>query len=247
MSDGRRRRKAKQARRDARRTTDRERDPAQETPLVDEVRGALTGHPLELLGIVGVIIEATIPLAWLGPGEQRETPDLAGLVDGFIGVPNLETSALLAALAELLDDAELRARCRRELGTRPDALPRWLTELAGVEVYRAARLTHALGDGDEVLVGARLAGGGELTCVAVIDHTAQGAVRDAFVVPDPIDDVIRVAAERITDPDAGFVDMSLGDARAWLERGLNQPIVMEPSDSWPACRPVLRWLTRRIG
>ncbi|MDN4516680.1 hypothetical protein [Mycolicibacterium austroafricanum] len=236
MNDARRRRTAKDVREGA----------AEETPLVDEVGQALADHPLELLGIASVIIEATRPdpLALPPWRERNETVDLDSLLAGFIGVPNAETTALLAALAEMLEDADLRARCRREVDARSHPLPRWLTELPDVEVYRAVRMTHPQGDHDEVLIGARLAGGEQLTCAVAIDH-AGAAIKDGFAVADSISNVVRTAAERNTDPETGFAVMALTDARASLERGLKQSgVVLEPTDSWPACRPLLQWLTR---
>ncbi|WP_275572037.1 hypothetical protein [Mycolicibacterium vanbaalenii] len=239
MNDARRRRTAKDAR-EARRTD------AEETPLVDEVGQALADHPLELLGIASVIIEATRPdpLALPPWRERNETVDLDSLLAGFIGVPNAETTALLAALAEMLEDADLRARCRREVDARSHPLPRWLTELPDVDVYRAVRMTHPQGDHDEVLIGARLPGGEQLTCAVAIDHGG-AAIKDGFAVADSISNVVRTAAERNTDPETGFAIMALTDARAALERGLKRSgVVPEPTDSWPACRPLLQWLTR---
>ncbi|PRC57014.1 hypothetical protein C6A85_35705, partial [Mycobacterium sp. ITM-2017-0098] len=81
-----------------------------------------------------------------------------------------ETTALLTVFAELVDDEDLRLRCRDEAAARHDDLPPWLGALTDVDVYRAVRMTHVLGDGDEVLIGARLANGDELTCAAFIDH-----------------------------------------------------------------------------
>ncbi|WP_235733941.1 hypothetical protein [Mycolicibacterium austroafricanum] len=236
MNDARRRRRAQDAPEGA----------AEETPLVDEVGQALADHPLELLGIASVIIEATRPdpLALPPSRERNETVDLDSLLAGFIGVPNAETTALLAALAEMLEDADLRARCRREVDARSHPLPRWLTELPDVEVYRAVRMTHPQGDHDEVLIGARLPGGEQLTCAVAIDHGG-AAIKDGFAVADSISSVVRTAAERNTDPETAFAIMALADARASLERGLKQSgVVLEPTDSWPACRPLLQWLTR---
>lgn len=236
MNDARRRRTAKDAQEGA----------AEETPLVDEVRQALPDHPLELLGIGSVIIEATRPdpLGLPPSREPNETVDLDSLVAGFIGVPNAETTALLAVLAEMLEDADLRARCRQEVDARSHTLPRWLTELSDVEVYRAVRMTHPQGDHDEVLIGARLAGGHQLTCAVAIARDG-GAIKDGFAVADSISNVVRTAAERNTDPETGFAVMALTDARASLERGLKQSgVVLEPTDSWPACRPLLQWLIR---
>jgi hypothetical protein len=255
MNDGRRRRLAKQARRDAQRTKARDdaapADTPEDTPLIEEVRQALaTGHPLDLLGMVSMLIEATKPdpLAYLKSGEQPERVSLDDLVTGFVGVPGPETTALLAVLAELpIDDQDLQLRCRREVAARPDAPPQWISDLPRVDVSRVVRMTHVLGDGDELLIGARLAGGHELTCVVHINHLMLSVVKDAFFVPAPIDQVIAVAAEQNTDPDTGFVDMSPADARAWIQHGLGlPPIFTVGSDTWPGCRPLVQWLTGHL-
>lgn len=216
----------------------------EDAPLLGEVHQALaTGHPLDLLGMASMLIQATKPnpLAFL-EAQEHEHVDRDRLIESFIGVPTRETTALLTVFAELLDDADLALRCRTEVAARPDDLPRWLTDLANVEVYRAVRMTHTLGDGDEVLIGARLSSGDELTCAAFIDHNTMSAVTDAFFVPAPVDTVVSIGAERNTDPDSSFLDMGLADARAWIEQGPDSPLFWGESDSWPGCRPLLLWL-----
>jgi hypothetical protein len=250
MNDGRRRRKAKQARRDARRMKTRDEETPEEMPLIEEVRKALaTGHPLDLLGMASVVIEATKPdpLAFLSSRQKRETVHLDHLVTGFVGVPIPETTALLAVFAELLvDDEDLRLSCREVVAERHDSLPPWISDLPHIDVYRAVRMTHVLGEGDELLIGARLASGHELTCVAQINHLMSSEVKDAFFMPASIDDVISVAAEQNIDPDTSFVDMSLADARAWIEHGLARPMLAVASDSWPGCRTLVQWLIGRL-
>ncbi len=227
----------------------REPETPDETPLIDEVRQALAGHPLDLLGMVSMLIQATKPdpFALLPSRPQRDTVDLTRLLDSFVDVQVRETTALLAVLGDLLADTDLQQRCREEVAARQDILPPWITDLADVEVHRAVRMAHVLGDGDEILLGAKLTNGDELTCAAFIDHNVFSVVKDAFVVPDSVDTVVRVAAERNTDPDTTFVDMSLADARAWLDHGLAQlPIFSDQSETWPGCRPLLSWLTRQL-
>jgi len=257
MTDGRKRRIAKQARRDARRTKTREApveialDTAEETPegalLVEEVRRALaTGHPLDLLGVASLMVEATKPhplAAFVTSPEQRPTLSLDDLIAGFIDMEIPETTALLAVLAELLiDDEDLALKCSSEIATRNDALPQWISGLPHVDVYRAVRKTHVLGDGDELLVGARLASGHELTCVVHIDHLSSSDIKDAFFVPDSLDRVVSVAEQANADPDTSFVDMGVADARAWIQHGLDRPLSTLGSDSWPDCRTLVQWL-----
>jgi hypothetical protein len=257
MNDGRKRRQAKQARRDARRmkTHDTPEETPDESPeetpegvlLVEAVRRVLdTGRPLDLLGMASLMIEATKPnpLAVFVKSRQKQDPvRLDDLVAGFVDVQVPETSALLAVFAELfVDDEDLRLGCGREVAARHDSLPQWISGLPHVDVYRAVRMTHVLGDGDELLLGARLAGGNELTCVVHINHLSFSEIKDAFFVPDSIGRVLSVAEENNTDPDNSFVDMSLADARAWIQQGLDRPLFTLGSDSWPDCRTLVQWL-----
>ncbi|BBZ05417.1 hypothetical protein MCHIJ_48540 [Mycolicibacterium chitae] len=253
MTDGRQRRKAKQARREVRRASRRRREEVrdeipEEVPLVAEVQEALAAdHPLHLLALVSTIIEASLPQAsLLESHEDADSPDLDDLVEGLIGVPVPETTALLGVLAELVDDPELAALCAQEVDHRDDELPAWISELERTSVYRAARMSHVLGDGDDLMLGVRLPGGFEMTCVAHLDHNLHSCVGDAFLVPDSLDAVLAVAEANRTDADLELVEMTLADAGAWLGEGLEATELMytpSESDTWPACRPLVEWLT----
>jgi hypothetical protein len=249
MSDRRRARRAQQVRRDARRAKKRVAESSIDTALWDAIRGLLArGHPLDLLGLASAMIQTTRPepFAYL-KSRQRDTLRLEDLVAGFVGVRVPEATVFLAILADLIvDDEDSQVRCRRAVADRGDALPRWLVELQHVEVYRAVRMTHVLGDRDDLLIGARFADGQELTCVAVIDHNMASEVKDAFFVPDSIDEVLAATAERIADPDTSFVDMGLADARAWISHGLEQFLPILDSVQWPHCRPLVQWLIEHL-
>ena len=259
MSDGRRRHKAKQARRDARRVKARRREALQpdtdeetpeETSLVDEVRAALDGgQPLDLLGLVSMLIQATSsqqPFPLPATAEQERT-SLDELVAAFVGTAEPETTALLAVLGEMLaPDDPLSARSRAAVAARDDDLPGWITGLSATTVHRAVLMTHVLGDGDELLLGVRLADGHELTCAVFINHLMLSEVKDAFFVPEPIDTVLAVAHARNDDPDTSFTDIDPADARVRLHRALDQrlPFALPESETWPAFRPVVQWLAR---
>ena len=131
MADGRKRSAAKQARRDARRGKARrgrvaEQETPEEAPLIDEVREALEGgQPMDLLGLVSMLIMATVPPPALPrPPDVENPPSLDELVSAFIDVPVPETTALLAVLGQLLlGDDPLSERCRREVDARGEELP----------------------------------------------------------------------------------------------------------------------------
>ncbi len=249
MTDSRQRRKAKQARRDARRSRQRH-DSPEESPLLDELRDALdSGEPMELLGLAGLIVAATAPPQLsLSRHDDGDSMSLGELVDSFVEVGIRETTALLAVFAEILvDDDVLRDRCRREVAARDDELPPWLVDLSKTRVQRAVRMTHVLGDGDELLVEMRLADGRPLTCAAFIDHNVMSMIKDAFFMPGSLEEVLDVARRSNDDPDTTFVDMTLADTRAWLAHGLEYPwFAQDESDTWPASRALVQWLVARL-
>ena len=253
MADGDERSAATRAQRDARRRNAQaqrtaDRPTPVDAPLLQEVRAALdTGQPLDLLALVSVLILATLqPLRAVPRGQEEQPPRLDELVTAFIGSPAPETTALLAVLGELLlDDDALRDRCRVEVAAREDDLPHWLAELSNTRVYEVAQMAHVLGDTDEFLVGVRLADGQEITCGATVDHQILTELTDAFFVPEAVGTVLTVAKASNVDPDISFAGVDTGDARVELSRALERHMelpLFEESDTWPACRALVRWL-----
>jgi hypothetical protein len=51
-------------------------------------------------------------------------------------------------------------------------------------------MTHVLGDGYSIVAGARFAPGEEVSIVVSIDHSLGSVAKDAFVVPESIDELI---------------------------------------------------------
>ena len=173
---------------------------------------------------------------------------LPTLVESFAEVVLPETTALLAALAELGPDELTRARAARALASRPHPLPDWLARLGEASVYRAVESTHVLGDGDNVLLGARLPGH-ELTAVIYVDHNLGTVVKDAFPVPGPISEVIERLREAADDPDVTVGDIGLADARARVAEAIEVGAIMFPpfeTETWPASRPLTEWLLRLL-
>ena len=127
---------------------------------------------------------------------------------------------------------------------RDEHLPRWIAALPRVDVYRAVRRTHVFGDVDEVVIGMRLDGGHELTVAVAIDHNIWSSVTDAVVVPEPIDEALARVAESSCDTDV--FEMSLADARVWIEDALDKPTLAPKTDSWPLYRALVRWLLSRL-
>jgi hypothetical protein len=219
--------------------------PHDEASLIDEVREALDdGQPLDLLGLVSMVILATDPPLIRTPADRPSR--LAELVDAFIGTPGRETTALLSVLGALLiDDEPLRVQCRRAAEARRERLPGWLADLNRTTVRRAVRMTDSSGDGEELLLGVRFSDGQELTCAVTIDHRSRSSIQDAFFVPAPLERVLSVAQANNTDPDTTFDDADLADAAATLQSALAHNWIGSPpegSDTWPSCRALVQWL-----
>ncbi len=221
--------------------------------LLADVRQQLArGEPLDFLVYVSTLLAAVDPRGQ-NPFEREraggpERATLPTLIESFAEVALPETTALLAALAELGPDELTRARAARALATRPHPLPPWLARLGKASVYRAVESTHVLGDGDSVLLGARLPGS-ELTAVIYIDHNLGTVVKDAFPAPGPISEVIERLREAADDPDVTIRDIGLPDARARVAEAIEVGTITFPpfeTETWPASRPLTEWLLRLL-
>jgi hypothetical protein len=218
--------------------------------LLADVRQQLSsGEPLDFLAYVSTLLAAVDPRGESPFERDRDGPEsatLPALTESFAEVVLPETTALLAALAELGPDELTRARARRALATRPHPVPDWLSRLGEASVYRAVESTHVLGDGDSVLLGAQLPGH-ELTAVIYIDHNLGTVVKDAFPAPSPITEVVERMRDAADDPDIACRDIGLADARARVAQAIEVGAIMFPpfeTETWPASRPLTEWLLR---
>ncbi|WP_396931368.1 hypothetical protein [Mycolicibacterium sp.] len=237
MTNDRRSRRRKKARRETGRNAGSG-QPTFDTLLTDSVRRALScGHPLGLLSLASELMEMGRPAR----GEDRLDSLLTLLIKGR----NRETTALLAVMGELLvDDLAAQSRCRREVAERRDLLPRWIKALPQVKVHRAARRTHVLGHLEALMIGARLDGRKELTISLLIDHDVVSSVVDASISRDPINDVLTQLADQ--DSDVEVTAVSLAAARAQVRTVLARPIFESTIDGWPLCQLLVCWLVARL-
>lgn len=221
--------------------------------LMADVRQRLASdEPLDFLAYVSTLVAAVDPRG-KNPFEREraggpEGAALPQLVESFAQVVLPETTALLAAIAQLGTDELTRTRARLALATRPHPLPDWLARLGEASVYRAVESTHVLGDGDSVLLGSRLLGH-EVTTVIYIDHNLGTVVKDAFPAPGQIGEVTGRMREAADDPDMTFRDIGLADARARVAEAIEVGAIMFPpfeTETWPASRPLTEWLLRLL-
>ncbi|WP_235733760.1 hypothetical protein [Mycolicibacterium austroafricanum] len=243
MTDRHRRRKAKQARRDAQRARKRRADTGSEPPPGDPQQDPISAlSPWSFLVFASKQVEAAKPDPLANFRSHQEDPiDIDYLIKSLVDDPDPGSASVVALFAELLD-GELQLRCREALNAYNGPLVPWVTALRDVDVYRAVRLTHVLGDFDQILIGARLADGQEATCGVLIDHLDDSEVADAALFVVTIDEVV----DELSGPDLTATDMTLADARAWIECGLKRNFIFRDTATWPDCRPLLQWLVGRL-
>lgn len=221
---------------------------------MDDVGRALADeHPLALLAEASTLLAVVDPRdhdPFERPGEGPPRVERDELVGTLLEIERRETSALLAAIAEMSSDEVLAARIRRELAARDDQLPAWLVRLGNTESYRAVEMVHVLGDGDNVMLAVRFPTGHELAVVVYIDHNLGTVVKDAFVVPESLAELVVFMREKSADdPDTAWNDVGTADARARITEAIKVGAMTVPrfeTDKWPACRPLVEWVTRLL-
>ncbi len=221
---------------------------------MSDVRVALADdHPLGLLALASSLLAVVDPRRrnpFERPsGVDQESQSAEALLTSFLEVDRAETSALLAAIAALIDDELTQARIRRALASRAHRLPDWLSRLDETTADRAVEMVHVLGDGDDVFVAVHLPGGHDMTVVAYIDHNLGTVMKDAFVIDQAMDQVLTVMREKVDDPDTTFSDLDPADARARITDAIDSGARTFPrfeTDSWPACRPLVEWAVRLL-
>lgn len=209
---------------------------------------------IDLIQLGSVILDALDPrndnpFDRSEPAHSR-TESRALLMESLLGVDLPETSAMLSVIAGLTEDELLRAQVRREVGNRDSGPRHLLADMARATVTRTVEMVHVLRDGDNVMLAVRLPSGEEFTVVVYIDHNLGTVVKDAFVLPDAIDDVIELMQRETADNlDTAWNDIDLADARARITDAITVGAHTVPpfvSDTWPGCRPLVEWATRLL-
>ena len=221
-------------------------DPDQ-VELLQSVKRALQhSEPLPLLDIVSAI-------TWLmtKPADpfSRDKPDWPAmtydeLIESFMEVKLIETSAVLAVIAATSPNEILQARIRRELVSRRHPIPGWLRSL-DLTVTRTMRVTEAFGDGEDILVGLRLGPRHEATILVFVEHNAGSIVKEAYA-SDQSMSIVETAILGTEDAaEMIFTDIEPAEARAKIEESIERGAMTWPpyeTDTWPACRPLLEWV-----
>ena len=224
---------------------------AQDQQLFQSLRSALRSDgPLELLAIVSGFLEVTDPRSSDPFASDEGRTTLTDLVESFIGTPYAETTAALTGIRALVTDELLAARIGRELAVRRHPMPAWLRDLEQARIDPDVWfLTHIQGDGDDYLVGVTLPSGDALSALIYVDHNLGTVVKDAFVIPETLEDLALKVGTTIDDPDQSLTRTDPATARAVVEGAIEHGSRMYPplvSGDWPMCRPMVEWMLRML-
>lgn len=225
-----------------------------EPDLVGDTRRALhAGDSFQLLSMVSGLLAVVDPRSQdpfaRARGEESDSPTLHELVESFDEVDIPETTALLSVIAEMTKHEMTAARARRAVRSRHHRLPEWLVGLTALTIGRVVEMTHVLGDGDNIAVEVRTGAGDQMTVLVYIDHNMGTLIKDAFVIPEPVETVIDLFEKNAADPDTRWADVDAADARARITEAGELAAMMYPpleSETWPACRPLVEWVTRHL-
>lgn len=173
------------------------------------------------LAVVSAFLEVADPRSRDPFGRDEGRPGLDDLVESFVGTSYAETTAALTAIRALHLDEVLAARLSRELETRRHPMPAWLKVLGQARLVPDVWfMPHVLGDGDDYLLGASLPSGEALSVLLYVDHNLRTAVKDAFVVPEPLEDLAIKMGTLIEDPDQSLTRTDPATARTVIEAAI---------------------------
>src|SRR5690606_32124700 len=83
------------------------------------------------------------------------------------------------------------------------------------------------------------------TAIVYIDHNMGSLVKDAFVVPEPIQRIVELYPQLSEDEHGSQTQLDPAEARARVERAIEKwrrTIPPLQNDSWPSCRALVQRL-----
>ena len=218
--------------------------------LLDSLQMRRVRDPLAAEMAASVVAASWRPEAQDGPSDpvamsagQLEAA-AAEMIDAIAAVRRTDALVLLVGLAAVAPDplASRALELAATLETSGVRAPRWLAEVGRAEVVAAWRMSHVLGDGDNIVLGARYSAGSEHSLVVYVDHNLGGLAKDVFPA-GPADEVLTMFADAAGhDPDVSIDPMELADAAAWVRGALAVTDRMVPpieTEDYPAIRPLL--------
>ena len=223
-------------------------------PFIDDIKRNLRGpSPLGLLALASSVIEATTerPLDRMrteSSGSQKRPEVFESFVES--GLP--EAEALAIAIAAIHADELLARRLRDGIEARGSVQrhpPPWLDKIGEIEITDVAEMVHVLDDGDNVYISWRWPNKSAATFLVYIDHNMGTIVKDAFVLPEGFDSMLKRYETIGLEEDQVIRPLDPAAARARIVQGVMHGEAVFPpiqNETWPAVRPMLEWILRAL-
>ncbi|HEY6531976.1 MAG TPA: hypothetical protein VIY72_06710 [Acidimicrobiales bacterium] len=217
--------------------------------LLPIVRRALeSGGHLDLMGLasatLAIVVHPAEPAAESDGGDQDRA--IEHVVRRAVDHGSPESLAYAAAMAALVPPGALQTRLRDGLDGAAHELPRWLAEIDRTRV-EAPTIVRDLFDDDEwLLAGIRFSDDDRASFRVSIDHGADGAVVDAALMHQSVDEVRQQLRASAAEDEVTIADMLPGELAARYGEAAAMGDTLEPTrtDTWPSSRPLVDWLFR---
>ncbi|WP_454301847.1 hypothetical protein [Salana multivorans] len=222
-----------------------------EQGLLDSLDQALDSGPERFLAFASSMAqEMSEPTNALVASERNpDLPSLEEFIHALRTVGVRQTDSFLLVLAEMVKHEVLRAAVRKEVAARRLPVAGWLLRLKNLRPVRAGRMVDAWGDASNIVIETDFPTRQPLSLIALVDGTVGTSLKDAFLGPVTVNEFLARASADPDERDDQIVTelVSLADARAWLEAGIeNGDHAFPPfeTDTWPGIRPVVEWMLR---
>ena len=224
-------------------------------PFIDDIKRNLRGpSPLGLLVLASTVIEATTerPLDRMrteSSGSQKRPEVFESFVES--GLP--EAEALAIAIAAIHADELLARRLRDDIEARGSVQrhpPPWLDKIGEIEITDVAEMVHVLDDGDNVYISWRWPNKSAATFLVYIDHNMGTIVKDAFVLPEGFDSLLKKYETIGLEENQVIRPLDPAAARARIVQGVMHGEAVFPpvqNETWPAVRPMLEWILTSVA
>jgi hypothetical protein len=209
-------------------------------------RGLDSGDHLALLGLasatLAIVRHPTEPAAQVG--DRASGRVLEHIVLRYVEHSSPEALAFASAMTALVEPGPLRTSLRGALDGVDDELPGWLADIDRARLDTPTVVRDLFDDDEWLLAGVRFVDGGRAAFRVSVDHGAEGAVVDAVLMRQTVDEVRQQLRATAPEDEVTITDVSAAEL---AERYADAVAANEESartDTSPSSRPLIEWALR---
>jgi hypothetical protein len=214
--------------------------------LIPIVRRSLdSGDHLALMGLasatLAIVRHPAEPAAPVGDGASDRV--LEHLVLRYVEHASPEALAYASAMTALVEPGPLRTSLCGALDGVDDQLPGWLADIDRTRLDTPTVVRDLFDDDEWLLAGMRFVDDGRAAFRVSVDHGAEGAVVDAVLMRQTVDEVRQQLRATAPEDEVAITDVSASEL---AERYADAVAAGEDArtDTWPSSRPLIEWALR---